>query len=82
MSTSLLTVKGQTTIPKKIREYLHLQAGDRLTFIIQRNGKVVLKPASVDVKELQGIMPKPKKSATLEDMGKAIRKRAVKKYME
>jgi AbrB family looped-hinge helix DNA binding protein len=39
MATSLLTVKGQTTIPKKIREYLNLHPGDKIDFIVDENGK-------------------------------------------
>jgi len=82
MVAAVLTQKGQTTIPKKIREFLNLEAGDRIEFIIQQNGKVVLMPATIDVKQLRGMMPKPKKAATLEDIEKSIRMRAVKQWKE
>ena len=33
MADTTLTSKGQTTIPKEIRERLGLEAGDKLSFI-------------------------------------------------
>ena len=39
MSTSTLTSKGQTTVPKEVREALDLEAGDKLSWEI-RGGKV------------------------------------------
>ncbi len=76
MATSTVTSKGQTTIPLPIRDFLKIGAGDRLEYFPQADGKVVLVPATVDVRELEGILPKPKKPVTLEAMEKAIRKRA------
>ena len=76
MPTSLLTVKGQTTIPKKIREYLNLHPGDKIDFVVDENGKVVLESASCDIKELEGILYKPGiKAVAINDMQKTIRKR-------
>ena len=37
--------------------------------------KVVIRPATRDVRELKSILPKPKKTASLADMDQAIRKR-------
>lgn len=41
MSTTL-TIKGQVTIPKQIRDALDLQPGTRLEFAVNREGEVVL----------------------------------------
>jgi antitoxin PrlF len=41
---SALTVKGQATIPKAIREHLHLKPGDRVKFFLHPDGSVVLLP--------------------------------------
>jgi len=41
---SALTVKGQATIPKAIREHLHLKPGDRVKFFVHPDGSVVLLP--------------------------------------
>lgn len=75
MSTATLTSKGQTTIPRKIREYLRLRPGDRMEFIIGEDGRVVVIPISVDAAELAGILPKPKTAVSLARMRKIIRKR-------
>lgn len=75
MPAATLTSKGQTTIPKAVREYLRLRPGDRMEFILEENGRVVLVPAVVDVRELKGILPPPKKPVSIEKMKKVIRKR-------
>ena len=76
MSMATITSKGQTTIPKEIRDHLKLHPGDRIDFIIEREGRVVVEPATVDVKELEGILHKPgKKAVSVEDMKQAIKKR-------
>ncbi len=41
---SAITVKGQATIPKEIREHLGLKPGDRLKFFVHPDGTVVLLP--------------------------------------
>jgi antitoxin PrlF len=41
---SAITVKGQATIPKSIREHLGLQPGDRVKFFVHPDGSVVLLP--------------------------------------
>lgn len=41
---SALTVKGQATIPKAIREHLRLKPGDRVKFFVHPDGSVVLLP--------------------------------------
>jgi antitoxin PrlF len=75
MSTSTLTSKGQTTIPKDIRERLNLQPGDRLEFVIDDDGRVLVLPASIDASELTGLLKPPAKPVSVADMNRAIRKR-------
>ena len=40
---SILTSKGQTTVPSRIRESLHLKAGDRIQYEI-KGDTVVIRP--------------------------------------
>ena len=75
MSTSTLTSKGQTTIPKDVRKRLNLHPGDRLEFVIDEDGRVLVLPASIDVAELAGMLKPPARPVTVEDMNRAIRKR-------
>ncbi len=77
MSTATLTSKGQTTIPKDIRDRLHLKPGDRLEFVLQPDGRVLMIPATVDVRDLKGILPKPKRTLSLDDIDRVIRVTAV-----
>jgi antitoxin PrlF len=75
MSTSTLTSKGQTTIPKDVRKRLNLHPGDRLEFVIDDDGRVLVLPASVDASELAGILKGPAKPVSVATMNQAIRKR-------
>ena len=79
MSTSTLTSKGQTTIPKDVRKRLNLQPGDRLEFVIDEDGRVLVLPASIDASELAGMLKPPARQVTVEDMNRAIRKRGGKR---
>ena len=52
---SAITVKGQATIPKAIREHLRLRPGDRVKFFVHPDGSVVLLP-KVRASALRGII--------------------------
>ena len=43
---TILTIKGQVTIPKKIRDALDLQPGCKLNFAINDDGDVLLQKAA------------------------------------
>jgi len=75
MSTSTLTSKGQTTIPKDVRKRFNLHPGDRLEFVIDEDGRVLVLPASIDASELAGMLKSPARPVSVEDMNQAIRKR-------
>ncbi|HNQ56974.1 MAG: type II toxin-antitoxin system PrlF family antitoxin [Zoogloeaceae bacterium] len=51
-----LTSKGQTTIPKEIRDSLAMKAGDRMTFTLMPDGTVVMRVKSRSVAELAGAL--------------------------
>lgn len=42
MSQSTVTAKGQTTLPKAVRQALSLSAGDQLRYVILDDGQVRL----------------------------------------
>ena len=52
---SAITVKGQATIPKAIREHLRLKPGDRVKFFVHPDGSVVLLP-KLRASALRGII--------------------------
>lgn len=68
---SIITAKGQTTIPKAIRDHLRLKPGQRVKYFIHPDGTVVLLP-TVPVTALRGIVPARGRPVTLEEMDDAI----------
>jgi antitoxin PrlF len=51
-----LTSKGQTTIPKPIRDSLDMRAGDRMTFTLMPDGVVLMRVKNKRVAELAGLL--------------------------
>ena len=51
-----LTSKGQTTIPKVVRDRLGMRAGDRLTFTVMPDGVVVLRLKNKSAADLAGLL--------------------------
>ena len=79
MPTSTLTSKGQTTIPREIRDHLAIGTGDRIEFVIDEHGRVVVSPATLDVRSIKGIFPPPKRPVSVDRMNEAIRRRGARK---
>ncbi len=71
-----ITSKGQTTIPKAIREHLRLKPGDRVKFFVHPDGGVVLLPV-LPVSALRGMVRSAASSTTIEDMTEAAADGAV-----
>lgn len=67
---SALSVKGQATIPKAIRDHLHLEPGDRIKFFVHPDRSVVILP-KIATSSLKGIV-KARRRASLDDMEIAI----------
>jgi AbrB family looped-hinge helix DNA binding protein len=76
MPTAVLTSKGQITIPKEVREALGVETGDRVEFVQTAAGTYEVIAASRDVRELKGSIGRPAKPVSVEDMRKAVAKRA------
>lgn len=79
MTISKMTTKGQVTVPKSIRDKLHLNAGDQIDFIFNDSGEVVLTPVCKQLDSIIGII-KTHKKATIDDMNSAISKRMRKEF--
>ena len=43
VTESVVTSKGQTTLPKKVRDALGLQPGDKLRYAVLKKGVLMLK---------------------------------------
>ena len=73
MKSATITTKGQITIPKEIRDYLKLEIGSKIGFVIDENGTVKVVPLNVPVTSLSGMLRRPLlAAATIEDMESAI----------
>lgn len=79
MPTAVLTSKGQVTIPLAVREKLGLDTGDRIEFIDLGNGQFALMPATEEVGALKGVLQRPARPVTVDEMNRAIRQRATRR---
>jgi len=71
--TATLTSKGQITLPREVRTSLGVVAGDRLDFIRMDDGAYAIVPASFSIRSLKGVLPRPSKPVSLDDMDAAIK---------
>ena len=66
-----LTSKGQTTIPKEIRDSLGMKPGDRMTFTLMPDATVVMRVKSRSISELAGTLHKKgRKRVPVEQMSR------------
>lgn len=78
MPTATVTSKGQVTVPKRVREYLHLEEGDQVDFVIEADGEVHLQPVRSSVRRLFGMLRRPGASpVSVEQMHEDLIERAV-----
>lgn len=70
MLESSITKKGQTTLPKAVRNALGLQAGDRVRYILS-DRQVRLLPVR-PISRLYGVLQYEGNAVTLEEMEQAI----------
>jgi antitoxin PrlF len=73
-----LSSKGQATIPKAVRDRLQIKPGDRFKFFFHPDGVIIL--PKISTARLKGIIPKPAKTVTLEEMDRAIAKGATERF--
>jgi len=57
-SDATLTSKGQTTIPKPIRDSLRMKAGDKMSFTLMPDGVVIMRVKNRRVSDLAGLLYK------------------------
>jgi AbrB family looped-hinge helix DNA binding protein len=72
MVTATLTSKGQVTIPREVRASLGLSAGDRLDFVRLDDGNYAIVPATQSIRSLKGVIRRPGRPVSLEEMEVAI----------
>jgi len=60
MTTSTLSSNGQTTIPAKVRQFLHLETNHKILYRFE-GGQVVLEPVRSSTDSLYGSLRKREK---------------------
>ena len=73
---SAITVKGQATIPKAVRDHLRLKPGDRVKFFVHPDGSVVLLP-KLPASALRGMIKRAGRPVTIQEMDEAVHESAV-----
>lgn len=83
MIASTLTTKGQITVPKTIRDTLHLLTGDKIEFVINNANEVILKPVTKKSDDVFGMLAQYKKSqaVSIEEMNQSIKRQMKKKFV-
>lgn len=72
MPAATITSKGQITIPREVRDHLHVREGDRIEFEIGRDGEVRVRPVTGSVEELFGMLRRPGATRSLEEIDEGI----------
>ena len=81
MPTATMTTKGQVTIPKEVREHLGVETGDRLSFVVQEDGTVIVQPITRHVRELGGLLQRPgQRPMSVNEMDEGIARRMQGKF--
>ena len=70
MIESTITSKGQTTLPKAVRDALGLKPGDRIRYFV-RDGHVQIRPV-LPISRLYGFLKYDGPPVTLQEMDQAI----------
>lgn len=69
MSESTITAKGQTTVPRQVRQQLGAKPGTRLLWHVMPDGSVLIRAKTLSILDLAGSLKSPKgKRVTIEDM--------------
>ena len=73
MASARVTSKGQMTLLESVLERLGVKAGDQVEFVEYAQG-ILLRRVAGDIRTLKGMVPKPTKPVSIEEMKWAITK--------
>jgi antitoxin PrlF len=80
IATSRVTSKGQVTVPEDVRRALAVDQGDRLEWVTTPDGRVEVRKVQGELARLVGLLGKPARSATVEEMDEAVKRRFRKRH--
>lgn len=78
MIGSKITSRGQTTIPKKVRDLLGLEPGDRVQFVL-KEGEVVLQPIKLTLLDLRGSIKPRRHPEDFNEVRQEVKRRVSRK---
>lgn len=73
IAVTRITGSGQVTIPARMRKKHDLKAGDRVMWIEDEQGRLIVQPAAYTVADLDGIFPLLPGVEADDDFGNIIR---------
>ena len=72
MAAATVTSKGQVTLPVEARRRLGIRAGTRLEFIVTDDDRLEVVRVGGSVRDLKGLLPRPRRKLSLAEMETAI----------
>lgn len=81
METAKITIKGQVTIPKKVRLHLGIQAGDSIIFTMEENRAVLRPHKKKSLLDFYGVMPATREFTDSQGIRGEIHKKISKKII-
>jgi len=67
-----VTAKGQVTLPVEARRRLGITPGTKLEFLVTEDGRLEVIPRSGSVRRLKGMLPRPERPLSIEEMQRAV----------
>ena len=68
-----MTTRGRITIPKNIRQQLHLNSGNKIEIAINGESEALIRPVSIKVDDVFGILQTDRKAISVEEMNQGIK---------
>ena len=76
-----MTSKGQTTVPKEVRDFLGLEEGTQVEWVLGDDGKATVRPRKLRAVDLAGFLgPSPVGPVSVEEMNEAIGQAIVERF--
>lgn len=79
MTAAKMTSKGQITIPAQVRGQLSLKTGDKVEFVELPGGGFKIMAANLPITAIKGMVARPARPVTVEQMNEAVRAEAAKR---
>ena len=70
--TITVSSKGQVTLPAAARKRLGIRAGTKLEVVVTHDDRLEIVKVGGSIRDLKGLLPKPKRVLTLEEMDEAV----------